>query len=309
MYDIFISYCSQNQKQADRIHKALTDSGYVCWYAPSDLYGTEDFVRVIPPAIRDSKAFLLLLSSESQESKWVYRELRMADEQDKPIFTFFLHKFALNDTFSFLLQSNHHYLPTMSMDEQISHLLTDLPKVLGEPPVPPVPPRKKAPLGLILGGIGGVLAILAALFFLFFRGPQDGSYVIWNPAYSTSLACDPINHYYHAGETVLCKGDTLTSFSQKSVWELDFLTDETFTMSHNGQPLGVQPGYNGIGLGGEYTAIEWELIDAGDDYYYIRNTETGFYLEWYAQKDNWATHDAITEDNRDLFLLRLDNAS
>lgn len=309
MYDVFISYCSKNQKQADRIHKALTAQGYVCWYAPSDLYGTEDFVRVIPPAIKESKAFLLLLSTESQDSKWVYRELRMADEQDKPIFTFFLENFTLNETFSFLLQSNHHYLPAMSLEDQISHLLTDLPKVLDSVPVPPPPPRKKIPLGLILGCAAGILAILAAVFFLFFRGPQDGSYVIWNPAYSTALTCDPINDYYHAGETVLCKGNSLTSYSQKSVWELDFLTEDTFTMSHNGQALGVEPGYNGIGFGGNYTADQWELIDAGDGYFYIRNTETGFYLEWFAQKDNWSTHDSITETNRDLFLLRLDSAS
>lgn len=306
MYDVFISYCSKNQKQADRIHKALIDQGYVCWYAPSDLYGTEDFVQVIPPAIKDSKAFLLLLSEDAQNSKWVYRELRMADEQDKPIFTFFLENFTLNETFSFLLQSNHHYMPNMRLKEQISHLLTDLPKVLGLPEPPPPQPKKYF-LPLLLGVLAAIAFLIAGWFF-FFRGPGDGSYVIWNPAYSIALSSDGVNKYYLAGEAVLCKGDNLTSYSQKCVWELDFDSGSTFTITHNGELLGMEPGYNGIGLGGDYTAALWELVDAGDGYYYIRNTETGYFLEWYDSKSNWSTYDNISADNRDLFLLRLDAA-
>lgn len=314
MYDIFISYCSKNQKQADRIYRALVSRGFTCWYAPADIYGSERFTKVIPPAIRDSRVFLLLMSQDAQNSKWVHRELGVADNLDKPIFTFFLEDMTLNDEFNFVLQYDQHYPASLGFRKQLNRLLQELPTVLPESdpePVPkpvPVPSPKKNLLPLILGAMS-IIAFLIAGYFLFFRTPADGSYVIWNPAYSTALSCDTVNSHYRAGETVLCQGNILTSYSQKCVWELDFVSADTFTMSHGGENLGMEPGYNGIGLGGSYTADIWELIDAGDGYCYIRNAETGYYLEWYDRKDNWSAYETIIEDSRDLFLLRLDPAA
>ena len=70
----------------------------------------------------------------------------------------------------------------------------------------------------------------------------------------------------------------------------------------------MEPGYNGIGFGGEYTADRWVLEPAGNERYYLRNKETGYYLEWFEEKDNWATYDKVNSGNRDLFRVRLDEA-
>ena len=311
MYDIFISYCSKNQHQADRIYQTLTNQGFQCWYAPADIYGAERFTKVIPPAIRESKVFLLLMSPEAQESKWVHRELGVADQLDKPIFTFFLEDMTLNDEFNFVLQFDQHYPATLGYKEQLSRLLRELPRAMdanGETVSHAAPPPRKKRLPVMLGAAACALALLIGVWFFFFRGYGDGDYVIWNPAYSVALSSDPVKTHYRAGETVLCKGETLTSYSQKSVWTLEFQDRDSFIMRHNGEALGVEPGHNGIGLGGDYTAIVWDLVDAGDGYCYIRNSETGFYLEWYAAKNNWCTYESITEENRELFLLRLDKA-
>lgn len=312
MYDIFISYCSKNKTQADRIYEALTNQGLLCWYAPADIYGAERFTKVIPPAIRESRVFLLLMSPAAQESKWVHRELGVADQLDKPIFTFFLEEMTLNDEFNFVLQYDQHYPATLGFKEQLSRLFRELPRAMEESGTEPVhrevPPPRKKQLPLILGAAACALALLIGVWFFFFRGNTDGSYVIWNPAYSVALSSDAHKTYYRAGETVLCKGENLTSYSQKSVWELEFQDRDSFIMRHNGQPLGVEPGHNGIGLGEDYTAIVWDLVDAGDGYCYIRNSETGFYLEWYADKGNWCTYETINEQNRELFLLLLDKA-
>lgn len=309
MKDVFISYSTENQQLAERICRILEENGISYWFAPRNIHGSDDFAEKIPVAIEDSKVFLMLLSRPAQESRWVQRELGEADDLKKPIFTLFLEDFTLNRKFNFILRNNQHYVASLGFDQQIQRLLSDLPPFLtGEKRPEPTPPPRKNPLPLILGVCAAAAALLIGVWFAFLRGPADGSYVIWNPAYSVALSCDTVNQYYHAGETVLCKGDNLTSFSQKSVWELDFSSDDTFTMSHGGQTLGIQPGYNGIGLGGDYTADEWELVDAGDGYYYIRNTQTGNFLEWYASKNNWSTYDAITDNNREYFLLRLDPA-
>ena len=110
-----------------------------------------------------------------------------------------------------------------------------------------------------------------------------------------------------AGETVLGQGDTLSSHTPKAVWELDFDGD-TFTISRAGQYLGMRQGFNGIGLGGDHIYVEWKLVDAGDGLYYIQNTETGYYLQWYKSKNNWCGHNDTKGSKRDMFLLRIEPA-
>lgn len=318
MHDVFISYSTENQTQAEKIRDILRANGITCWFAPSTIRGTQDFTKEIPPAIRNSRAFLLLMSRGAQESKWVKRELGVADKTDVPIYTFFLEDCALSDDFDFVLQFNQHYKAELGFDEQVRRLMAELREDLQDPDKAVRPSskteqtgagtgKKKNRLPLILGAVAVVVAAVIAAVLLLGGGLRDGSYVLWNPANATALSGDPINAHYHAGETVLGHGDTLSSYTAKCVWELDFDGD-TFTMSRDGELLGVQPGYNGIGLGGDYTANRWELVDAGDGLYYIRNTETGYYLEWYKAKENWSTYDKITPENQDQFLIRIDPA-
>lgn len=315
MHDIFISYSTANQAQADHIRQLLENSGIRCWYAPLSLRGAQKFTDEIPDAISKAKAFLLLMSKDAQESRWVERELGEADDYPNlPIFTFFLEDVTLSKSFRFMLRYSQHYPVKLGFEDQMNRLLQDLQKHIHHPipeiqvtPLPrPEQPKKKSKLPLLLGlGAAVIAAVAAALLFLG-GGMRDGDYVIWNPAYGVALSGDVIHTYYHAGETVLGQGSTLSAgYTTKVVWELDFEGD-TFTIARNGETLGVEPGQRGIGLGGSFTADDWELVDAGDGLYYIRNVETGFYLEWYDQKNNWAVHDEITGDNRDMFLVRLD---
>lgn len=319
MKDVFISYSTENQALAEQICRILDENGITYWFAPRNIRGSDDFAEKIPVAIENSRVFLMLLSRSAQESRWVQRELGEADDLKKPIFTLFLEDFKLNRKFNFILRNNQHYVASLGFREQMNRLLNDLPPFLsGEaagsrPEHTPFNSRtqpKKKPktsrIPLLLAGTAAAIALGVLIWFSFFRSPSDGSYVIWNPAYSVALSRDTVNDYYRAGETVLCKGENLTSFSQKSVWNLDFSSDGSFTMTHNGEALGIQPGYNGLGFAGEYTADTWELVDAGDGYYYIRNSQTGKFLEWYASKNNWSAYDTISDSNREYFLLRLD---
>lgn len=314
MYDVFISYTTENERQAEKIRKMLESSGITCWFAPGTIHGSQDFTRVIPPAIRDSRTFLLVMSEAAQRSKWVKRELGIADKNDLPIYTLFLEDCPLDDDFDFVLQFNQHYKAALGFPEQMRRLIAELKEDLADPnkAVRPsqtaresVGSKKKSRLPLILGGAAAVIVVIVAVVLLLGGGLRDGEYVIWNPACGVALSGDPINTYYHAGEPVGSRGDTLTEYGPKCVWELDF-EGESFTISRDGKTLGVEPGKRGIGLGGDFTADRWELVEADDGLYYIRNAESGFYLEWYEDKNNWATHDDVNENNRELFLVRID---
>ena len=312
MPDIFISYSSENEGMAEQIRQVLEQNGISCWYAPKALRGTQDFTAEIPQAIRSAKGFLLLMSKEAQKSKWVQRELGEADECDLPVYTFFLEDCPLNDQFRFVLRFNQHYEAALGYEEQMRRLIRELQEDLAKDPTepvvpPPNKPAKKGKLGVLLGAAVAVVVLLVAGFLLL-GGSRDGKYVIWNPAFGVALSGETVNSYYLAGCEVQSKGDTLTGYPGKCVWTVKFTGRDTVTILRDGVALGAKPGYNGIGLGGDYTATVWVLEEAEDGYVYLRNAETHYYLEWYAAKTNWNIHNKLTEDNREQFLLRMDKA-
>lgn len=313
MHDVFISYASEDEAQAIAIKGILETYGINCWFAPSSIRATQDFTKRIPKAIKSSKAFLILMSSSAQKSKWVKRELGTADKYNIPFYTFFLEKCELEEDFDFILQFNQHYKADLAYDERISRLLAELredfanPSMAVHPSQVPSRPKRTFPVAFL--GIAAALAALAAAVVLLFGGGfsgfKDGEYVIWNPEHEVAMSCDVIHDYYLAGEPVLVQRDAMTAPSSKCVWELDFDGD-TFTISRAGQLLGVKPKKNGVGLGGDHIYVEWELDDQGDGLYFIRNKDTQQYLEWYEDKNNWCIHGDTSGDKRVLFLLRIE---
>lgn len=336
MYDVFISYATENEAKAVNIKEILQSKGLKCWFAPSSIRGSEDYTKEIPKGIEESKAYLLLMSAEAQKSEWVHRELGYADEKNRklriqnkpemPIFVLYLDGCELEPEYFIRLQYKQHYLAQLGFKEQMTRLLTDLGKKLGkkidvnvemisdvEQPSVLKQSRsgqkssRKKLLPLILGVSAVVVALILGAVLLFGGGLRDGAYVIWNPDHAMALSGDVSHDYYLAGEEVLSKGDTLSNYSSKCVWELDFDGD-TFTISRDGQLLGMKEDYNGIGLGGDHIYVEWVLDDRGDGLYYIMNKDTGYYLEWYEGKNNWCGHNKINNGNQNLFLLRIDPA-
>lgn len=329
MHDVFISYSRKDQEKAEEIRIILEDNGIMCWFAPDDIHGNRKFTKEIPQAIRSSKAFLLLLSENSQESKWVERELGEADAGNVPIYSFFLEDCKLNDQFNFVLRFNQHYGFELGFEEQTRRLVCELKEELAEgeksnadgakngvqrPAARPTSGKKSGKKLWV--AVVAVLAVVIAAVLAVVLWPKsdepeakpnpDGKYVIWNAAYSTALSGDvATNEHYLKGEPVLTNGGKLMEYENTCVWDVKFLDDGTVTISRNSVTLGVELGYNGVGLGGANTSDRWKLIEAEDGQYYIRSAESGGYLEWYNDKKNWASYDKVSDQNRDLFLLKM----
>jgi hypothetical protein len=85
---LFISYCSEDSDQANRVCEALERGGITCWIAPRNIPPGEPWPAAIAEAIHGSSSLVLLLSSHTERSRQICREVELADRAGLPILTF-----------------------------------------------------------------------------------------------------------------------------------------------------------------------------------------------------------------------------
>ncbi len=82
-YSCFISYSSDDDAFARRLHARLTAEKLRVWFAPKDMRSGEIVREQIDRAIQMYDRTLLLLSEKSMTSEWVKREIERAREKEK----------------------------------------------------------------------------------------------------------------------------------------------------------------------------------------------------------------------------------
>ena len=83
----FISYAKQDSEKAQEIADQLEEHGCKYWIAPRDVRPGRAYGDEIIRGIERSRAFILVLSSASNASGFVSREIERAVSKNKPIFT------------------------------------------------------------------------------------------------------------------------------------------------------------------------------------------------------------------------------
>lgn len=86
-HDVFISYSSRNLNKVYEISEFLESNGIKCFLAARDIPKGIEWATVIPDAIKDSCTFLVIHSSEYNESVEVDREIKIATDNKKKIIT------------------------------------------------------------------------------------------------------------------------------------------------------------------------------------------------------------------------------
>ncbi|MCD7928583.1 MAG: CehA/McbA family metallohydrolase, partial [Clostridiales bacterium] len=140
----------------------------------------------------------------------------------------------------------------------------------------------------------------------------DGTYVIWAPSYNMALTSTAYQTYYLAGESVTLTDDTLSGYTSAAVWTVTVTTDEDGTQSVT---LAQDDSYLGVVVSGSYYNLtfgatentEWTLEDASEvseGCYYLKNTGTNYYLEWYASKSDWSTYSSVISGSEGMFALQ-----
>ena len=81
-HSCFISYSSQDEQLARRLHADLQAHGVRCWFAPEDMKTGDKIRPRIDEAIHQQEKLLLLLSEHSIKSSWVANEVEAALEKE-----------------------------------------------------------------------------------------------------------------------------------------------------------------------------------------------------------------------------------
>src|SRR5438477_5300877 len=92
MAHIFISYSKKDIDFARHLRHLLQDQGFPVWMDETKLVPGDEWWPTIEQNIRSCDAFIVIMSPEARVSKWVQREILLAERPDvnKPIFPMLL---------------------------------------------------------------------------------------------------------------------------------------------------------------------------------------------------------------------------
>jgi hypothetical protein len=77
---VFISYSSKNRDLAERVRNSLSLANLDVWFDSEAVKPGQYIVEAITEGLRASDYFLLLITNDSNNSKWVQREISLAFE-------------------------------------------------------------------------------------------------------------------------------------------------------------------------------------------------------------------------------------
>ena len=89
MAHIFISYSKQNHNYARKLADYLLESGFDVWIDDRIDFGSR-WVGEIFTAIDGCSAFIVIMTTEAEQSEWVEKEYLHADTRHKPVFPLLL---------------------------------------------------------------------------------------------------------------------------------------------------------------------------------------------------------------------------
>ena len=106
-HDIFISHSSKDKTIADATCACLESRGLRCWIAPRDIVVGAEWGASIMAAIKGAKGMILLVSSHSNVSPQVLREVERAVNRGIPVLPFRIEDVVLSDSLEYFLSSAH----------------------------------------------------------------------------------------------------------------------------------------------------------------------------------------------------------
>jgi TolB-like protein len=106
-HDIFISYSSADKDTADKVCSILEENGISCWMAPRNITPGASFAEAIIDGIKSSKVFVLIYSSNSNNSTQVIREVDRAVHNGLSVINLRLEDVPLSKQLEYYISSVH----------------------------------------------------------------------------------------------------------------------------------------------------------------------------------------------------------
>ncbi|MFL6514204.1 MAG: NADase-type glycan-binding domain-containing protein [Chthoniobacterales bacterium] len=121
---VFISHSSADRPIAERLCTYLEQNGVGCWIAPRDVTPGKNYGAAIVDAIDECRIFVLILSSHSNKSRQVVREVERAASTDSVILPFRIEDVQPSRDIAFYVSAAHWLdAANYQVDEQFDELL------------------------------------------------------------------------------------------------------------------------------------------------------------------------------------------
>jgi len=192
MPDIFVSYASQDRDAAFRIVAFLEQNGIRCWVAPRDVPPGMEYGEAIIQGIAQSRALVLILSDQSNESQFVRKEVERAVSKTKPVLPVRIREVKPSGSLEFFISSSQWVDAWKSPMEQHLLPLVAAIKAMGTPGAAavqsstlPAPRRSSTPL---LAGVAIAVLIAGAALWYFVKPGAPPAPVATAPAPSPAPA-------------------------------------------------------------------------------------------------------------------------
>ena len=121
--DVFISYSNKDKNAADAVCSIMEQNGIRCWMAPRNITPGLPFAEAIIDGIKDSRIFVLIYSSNSNNSSQVIKEVDRAVQYKLAIIPFRLEDVPMTKQLEYYV-SNVHWMDALTppLDEHIEKL-------------------------------------------------------------------------------------------------------------------------------------------------------------------------------------------
>jgi hypothetical protein len=161
MADIFVSYASPDRDTAFRIVSFLEEHGITCWVAPRDVPPGIEYGQAIIDGIGQSRALVLVLSDESNDSQFVRKEVERAVSKTKLVLPVRIREVKPSGSLEFFISSAQWVDAWKSPMEQHLLPLVAAIKSIGQPGAASVrsstlpPPSKKSHIraAIVIGAL------------------------------------------------------------------------------------------------------------------------------------------------------------
>lgn len=104
---VFISHSSKDKTIGDEICRFLEGNGISCWIAPRDVMPGKNYGAAIVDAIDECPVFILVLTSESNKSGQVVREVERAASSDSVIIPLLVDSVQPSRNLEFYVSASH----------------------------------------------------------------------------------------------------------------------------------------------------------------------------------------------------------
>jgi hypothetical protein len=145
-HDVFISYATENKPIADALCAKMEAKQIRCWIAPRDLPVGVPYGAALVEAIQASRAFVLVLSADANQSQHVPREVEQAVHNCIPLIPFRIENIEPSQSLNYFIKSLH-WLDALTppMEKHLDKLTESVQALLGQKrPEERAPPNRPA---------------------------------------------------------------------------------------------------------------------------------------------------------------------